>query len=393
MKPRPTRAELPERVRAVIVDQCGHDPNEVRAESWLIRDLGIDSLMLLELVMAIEEEFQISIPEKNENAEPPLQFVFTKPGFTVGDFVDLIYMLRDVPPGGPRPEIKSNRATPAMAAFTQFDGGFATSATGFAKLGENEPGLPIARRVADGMVVVTIPGNRVRIGNDELEIPAFAIDIEPVSTSAYARFLNAIGDLDPVEDELWPALPEWDHRGSHFPLERSPDDGQWRPARGVETWPMILVSWYGANAYALWANGADWRGYRETSPFLPTNTQFEYAARGPEPRQFPWGDEPDPDRANVQRHAFRTRYRLQQLPMAPVNACLGLSPFGLRHMAGNVWQWTADWHDPEQRIRCERGGSWIGSIELARCAYFRGRPPGAKGRCLGFRCSGPAQRD
>ena len=203
-----------------------------------------------------------------------------------------------------------------------------------------------------------------------------------------------------------------DDRNEHMLVEQV--GSEWRPLAGTERWPMILVSWYGANAYSLWANGRDWRGYRgedgaEPESFLPSEAQWEYAARGADYRAFPWGDEPpSPDRMRYGQHRKGATYRAETLPMADVNAELGMSPFGLHHMAGNVWQWCRDWYDdgfygraeashpnPVNRtpgkVRSERGGSWIGPADLCRSSFRRGRPPSARGRCLGFRCVGPVK--
>jgi formylglycine-generating enzyme required for sulfatase activity len=172
---------------------------------------------------------------------------------------------------------------------------------------------------------------------------------------------------------------------------------------------MMLVSWYGANAYARWANGQDWISYREEieedrESFLPTEAQWEYAARGPRYQSFPWGETPPaPEQMCYGQHRRGMTYRVETLPLADVNEQRGMSPFGLHHMAGNVWQWCRDWYDqhfyqrPDARrpnpvnrastqVRSERGGSWIGPAELCRSSYRRGRPPLARGRCLGFRC-------
>lgn len=127
--------------------------------------------------------------------------------------------------------------------------------------------------------------------------------------------------------------------------------------------------------------------------------QWEYAVRGATRQRFPWGDEdPRPERARVSCHHWRTTYNLNELPLAEVNEQLGLSPFGLRHTAGNVWQWCRDSYDPQfysmeaavrenpvcrspTEVRSDRGGSWIGPPDLARSSYRRGRPPLARGRC------------
>lgn len=179
------------------------------------------------------------------------------------------------------------------------------------------------------------------------------------------------------------------------------------PLPGCEKLPIVLVSWYGANAYSLWANGRDWAAYRgetDSESFLPTEAQWEYAARGKSFQSFPWGEEPpSQQRMRYGQHRKGAKYRGTDLPLSDVTEELGMSPFGLHHMAGNVWQWCRDWYSEEfyqqpdsssrnpvnrvpTQIRSERGGSWIGPAELWRSSFRRGRPPHARGRCLGFRC-------
>eukprot|EP00913_Durusdinium_trenchii_P010613 g9957.t1 len=217
-------------------------------------------------------------------------------------------------------------------------------------------------RSTDGMESILLPASMARIGDDTncptarenegpshvVELSSFLMDIEPVSLGAYARFLNL---TQPSQDELFDfcLLPAEDARCCHIPLTLGEEGWQVKP--GVPpNWPMILVSWYGANAYALWAHGEDWRSYKTASKsFLPTEAQWEYAARGPETMQFPWGnDDATPDllnvcwdastydsKGNVTAHVATP---LEELPLVGVNVLMGVSPFGLRGMAGNVWQ-------------------------------------------------------
>ena len=109
--------------------------------------------------------------------------------------------------------------------------------------------------------------------------------------------------------------------------------------------------------------------------------------------------------AVVARHAFRVTYSSDTLPAARVSKRLGMTPFGFDYMEGNIWRWCRDWYAPDfygrpeallpdpqsaepTGIRSERGGSWVGPSALAKPWYRRGRPPEARGRCLGFRCVG-----
>jgi formylglycine-generating enzyme required for sulfatase activity len=273
------------------------------------------------------------------------------------------------------------------------------------------------------MRCLLIPPAWVEIGSDAPEaliderprhvaqIDSFLIDAEPVSTTAYCRFLNSVGDVDPTWLADWFVLDPDDDRGQHMSIGL--EETSWRPVPGTERLPMFLVSWFGANAYSLWANRRDWTEYRgvtgaEPESFLPSEAQWEYAARGPRYRSFPWGNEPPAqERMRFGQHRKGQTYRADSLPMADVNAELGMSPFGLHHMAGNVWQWCRDWYDkgfysnPDasqpnpvnrmpSKVRSERGGSWIGPADLCRSSFRRGRPPLARGRCLGFRCVSPA---
>lgn len=174
---------------------------------------------------------------------------------------------------------------------------------------------------------------------------------------------------------------------------------------GAETWPMMLVSWFGADAYAAWASLRDWRDYRRDDAgacLLPAEAQWECAARSPEPRDHPSGDLVQ-SAPRVGCHRPGELYSLATLPPKPTHVPAGVSLFGLNHMAGNVWQWWRDTCDPgfystdaalqsnpakvgNFALNSERGGSWVGPPGLARSSYRRGRLPMARGRCPGFRC-------
>jgi acyl carrier protein len=420
---RRTFVEIEQRVCDVASEELGISRKRIAPSSSLVEDLGCDSLDLIELIMTIEEEFCVTLPEDSPN-NPVYKTIFTRRPFRLSDLAELVYVQQ----GTGTPQRKGwrktvvNPQTALSVPFTHLDGRWQRDTRGQSSLFEplNASGpFPQYRRRSDGMRCVRLPSASVELGCDApealhdekpkhvAELDSFLIDAEPVSTTAYCRFLNSVADISPEIIKNWFVLDPDDDRNQHVLVAHTADG--WRPVPGTEQWPMILVSWYGANAYSLWANGRDWRNYREDfdseeGSFLPSEAQWEYAARGASYQTYPWGDAPPSlGRMRYGQHQRSATYRADTLPMADVNEQLGMSPFGLHHMAGNVWQWCRDWYDaafygraearaanPVNRtptgVRSERGGSWIGPAELGRSSYRRGRPVATRGRCLGFRC-------
>ncbi len=173
--------------------------------------------------------------------------------------------------------------------------------------------LLCSARAADapaGMVLV--PAGAFRMGADdgnpdekpahEVRLPAFYLDRTEVTNEEYSRFVAATGHAAPPD---WPGLQP-DHKRLKF--------------------PVVNVTWYDANAYARWARKR-----------LPTEAEWEKAARGVDGRALPWGGDWDPKRANLQQSEDK---ELEAVGGRPA----GASPCGALDMLGNAWEWTADWY-------------------------------------------------
>lgn len=415
-------SEIGSRICDLASTELAIQRDQVLLTHSFIEDLGCESLDLVEFLMSTEQIFGVTLPE--DVPDPVYKSIFTRSPFRLLDLAELVYIQQ----GTGTPERTRwlnaviNPHMPTSQPFTQLDGQWQRDKFVGLPLFERLHGATSYRqyrRRTDGMRCILIPHAVVEIGCDDpvalsdeqpmhvVTISSFLIDVEPISTTAYCRFLNSIGTISADVLNDWFVLPPHDDRREYHLVTHTADG--WRPVPGTERWPMILVSWYGANAYSLWANDRSWHTYRDDSDtaegsFLPSEAQWEYAARGTQYQPFPWGDaSPSLRLMRYGQHRRTAKYRADTMPMVDVNTPLGVSPFGLNHMAGNVWQWCRDWYDaafyqrPESRepdpinrtptgIRSERGGSWVGPAELCRSSYRRGRPVAARGRCLGFRC-------
>ena len=182
----------------------------------------------------------------------------------------------------------------------------------------------------------------------------------PVTNAEYEAFVNATGHAPP---------PQW-KGGSVSAAEAA--------------LPVVHVSWYDAHAYAQWVQGR-----------LPTEAEWEKAARGADGRIYPWGNEFEPS-------AEQGAALLTDQPTPVGNRPAAVSPYGVHEVAGNVWEWTADWYQPYEgnlhrdsdygeKHKVLRGGSWLEVRDETANRYFRcanrlHAPPNYTASNIGFRC-------
>ena len=191
-------------------------------------------------------------------------------------------------------------------------------------------------------------------------LEAYRIARYPVTNSEYEAFVNATGHPPP---------PHW--TGGKVPVHEA-------------TLPVVQISWEDANAYAHWAQGR-----------LPTEAEWEKAARGADGRIYPWGNGFQP--------AENQGASILADQLTPVgNRPVAASPYGVHEVAGNVWEWTADWYQPYEgntrrdadygtKHKVLRGGSWLEVRDQTANRYFRcanrlHAPPNYAASNIGFRC-------
>ncbi len=228
----------------------------------------------------------------------------------------------------------------------------------------------------DGSELVLIPEGEFLMGSEDgvaaerpvhrVSLDAFYLGKSPITNIQYRKFVDETGYRAPHFDDPRAQLDNWDPERKTYPVGRG-------------NHPVVLVSWHDAQAYSSWAGGR-----------LPTEAEWERAARGGlEGKLYPWGDEINKSLAN-----YDTREGTTPVGSYPPNG------YGLYDMAGNVWEWVADWYHakyyhespvynpqgPEKgTVHVLRGGAWLLFAQFCRVAYRFRNNPDFRFNLIGFR--------
>ncbi|MFQ5455125.1 MAG: formylglycine-generating enzyme family protein [Nitrospirota bacterium] len=209
-------------------------------------------------------------------------------------------------------------------------------------------------------------GNPDEMPLHKISLKGYYIDKYEVTNAHYKRFVDATGHRIPKH---------W--KDGKYPEKKS-------------NHPVVYVSWYDADAFCRWS------GKR-----LPTEEEWEKAARGTDDRSFPWGNQFDTRKANSPQYWLRHGKKGDTMPVGSFEE--GKSPYGLYDMAGNVYEWTDSWYLPYpgnrmtsmhygKKNKVMRGGSWYDCLSygcgLSSPVYNRARfAPEIRNNGTGFRCA------
>lgn len=231
----------------------------------------------------------------------------------------------------------------------------------------------------DGAPMVLIPAGEFMMGSPDGEgregehplhrvfLDNYYLDVFEVTVARYAKFLQATGRSVPM---YWDEVKMGIHRNM----------------------PVVGVNWHDAEAYCYWA------GKR-----LPSEAEWEKAARGTDGREYPWGNGgPTSKLSNSGRQSDPEGGAYGKMLSQVDSHVKGKSPYGLYHMAGNVSEWVSDWYDEdyyaksastnpkgptEGTDKVSRGGEWFSLPDLVRSAFRSHGSPSERYDFIGFRCA------
>jgi formylglycine-generating enzyme required for sulfatase activity len=226
-------------------------------------------------------------------------------------------------------------------------------------------------REKTGEQMILVRGGPFLMGQQRrrIHVDGFYMDRTPVTNRQFKTFLDVTG-YRPDDPDANRFLFHW--RRGEIPS-------------GQEEHPVVYVSWNDAKAYASWA------GKR-----LPTEAEWEKAARGTDGRKYPWG--------RVEPGSTRANYDNREGGTVPVGSLpLGASPYGILDLSGNVWEWCDDYDDPafysdgpaynprnsrpaERLLLVMRGGSWMYGAQSLRTYARTSFEPHYRFAGGGFRC-------
>ncbi|MDP2166786.1 MAG: formylglycine-generating enzyme family protein [Thermodesulfovibrionales bacterium] len=259
---------------------------------------------------------------------------------------------------------------------------------------------------SDGAEMVIIPGGEFLMGSEDEDLIAnamphkvyvssFYMDKYEATNRLFAEFLNSVQPPEGKNELRW----NWvvlrsdlgnEERSMWWPTEilYDKEKQKYYAFAGYEDFPVLSVSWHAADEYCKWA-----------AKRLPTEAEWERAARGGlQGKAYPWGNE-IPTGGII----FEKRWLSNAIP-PPTESVGNYHPngYGLYDMAGNVWEWCADWYDTDYykkspkknprgpdtgQTKALRGGSWFNSAIVMRVAFRNNNPPTNLDDAVGFRCA------
>ena len=270
-----------------------------------------------------------------------------------------------------------------------------------ARLGDPRPGVGVDPTTGlPDVVWCDVPAGSFLMGSDkgrdpeayddelpqhEVTLPAFLISKYPVTNAQYAAFVE-----DGGYTEKWRRC--WTEAGWRWKKDRAGPE-TYGGVFDLPNHPVVWVTWYEAVAFCRWLTeqlhqSGELRADEEIT--LPTESQWEKAARGVDGRVYPWGGDPDPNRANYGETGIGTTSAVGCFPG-------GASPYGVEDLSGNVWEWCrTKWEDDYEgyrddndpggeALRVLRGGAFLNGASYVRCAYRHGSYPDPRSGDAGFR--------